>query len=359
MFDYRHYVPILKWRQGEYQALLKLDDDVKARLTPLIEIPPIEWDFEKGCLAKTLDDHLHPVADRILKKWGDNLVFVDAVLLDAPRLLGDGSHAIERVFSELRARGVRAVPVTTLHQDNGYQSAVNEVVQKDGRGICLRMSLEDLASVDQTVLTSFLSGPNAELQELDIVIDLECPAFDPMEDFADLLWSLIGPGSLVAGARTLTVAATAFPESMGDLKKFVQLVSRDEWVFYKKLVARAPQGARLPTFGDYAIAHPVVSREDMRLLKPSATLRYTVGDAWRITKGTNVRDNGYGQYQAICKDLSDKDVFAGVGFSPGDKYIEECARGVAKTGNLTTWRWVGTNHHLTTVVADLSSLYAA
>jgi len=358
MFDHRHYVPILKWRQGEYQALLKLDNNIKAQLTPVIDIPPIEWDFERGCLAKTLDDHLHPVADRILKKWGKESVFVDVGLLDAPRLMGDGSHAIDRIFSELRAFGVKAIPVTAFARDKAYQAAVNAIVKTDGRGVCLRISLDDLASLDDARLKAFMAGPNVSLHHVDVIIDLECPSFDPMDDFADLLWSLIGPGSHVSGARTLTVAATAFPESMGDLKKFVQIVPRDEWIFYKKMVAKAPHGARLPTFGDYAIAHPAVSREDMRLLKPSATLRYTVDDAWRITKGNNVRDNGYDQYRTICKELADNAaIFAGTAFSNGDKYIDECGRGAAKTGNLTTWRWVGTNHHLTRVAADLSNLY--
>ena len=41
------YIPILKWRQGEYLALDRLEDRVKDKVLPLIEIPPIEWDFEK------------------------------------------------------------------------------------------------------------------------------------------------------------------------------------------------------------------------------------------------------------------------------------------------------------------------
>jgi p-aminobenzoyl-glutamate transporter AbgT len=35
MFDHQHYVSILKWRQGEYQALFRLKDSVKNWITPL------------------------------------------------------------------------------------------------------------------------------------------------------------------------------------------------------------------------------------------------------------------------------------------------------------------------------------
>ncbi len=34
MFTHRHYVPILKWKQGEYQALSRLSNVVKDNLTP-------------------------------------------------------------------------------------------------------------------------------------------------------------------------------------------------------------------------------------------------------------------------------------------------------------------------------------
>ncbi|WP_198245633.1 beta family protein [methane-oxidizing endosymbiont of Gigantopelta aegis] len=44
---YDKYVPILKWRLGEYQALLRLDKNIKDNIRPLIVIPPVEFDFEE------------------------------------------------------------------------------------------------------------------------------------------------------------------------------------------------------------------------------------------------------------------------------------------------------------------------
>ena len=34
----KHYVPVLRWRMGEYQALLKLDAARKSFVVPLIEV---------------------------------------------------------------------------------------------------------------------------------------------------------------------------------------------------------------------------------------------------------------------------------------------------------------------------------
>lgn len=52
MFDHNHYVPVLKWRMGEYQALLNLKKTVADWVTPLIEIPTEGWDFEKRGAVK-------------------------------------------------------------------------------------------------------------------------------------------------------------------------------------------------------------------------------------------------------------------------------------------------------------------
>jgi len=76
-FDHRHYVPCLRWKQGEYQALLRLAETVKRRLTPLIEIPELGWDFESGEETKTIDEHLKSFSARVRKKWQQRECFVD------------------------------------------------------------------------------------------------------------------------------------------------------------------------------------------------------------------------------------------------------------------------------------------
>ena len=48
------YVPCLRWRQAEYQALLALSDKAKDSLVPLITISDLEFDFEDGTQRKPL-----------------------------------------------------------------------------------------------------------------------------------------------------------------------------------------------------------------------------------------------------------------------------------------------------------------
>lgn len=97
----------------------------------------------------------------------------------------------------------------------------------------------------------------------------------------------------------------------------------------------------------------------MRLVKPSGTVRYAIDDAWLILKGPNVRDYGFAQYVGHCKNVCGSSFFSGPTFSAGDKYIFDCAAGNASTGNLSTWRRVGTNRHLEKVARDVASFFAA
>ena len=147
---------------------------------------------------------------------------------------------------------------------------------------------------------------------------------------------------------------------MAEIKRSPTIIPRYEWILYKRVVGSLRKAkVRLPTFGDYGISHPDLLSLDMRLVKPSATIRYTTDDDWFIVKGPNVRDNGYKQYREHCRTVMASASYMGPSFSEGDKYISECAAGSARTGNLTTWRKVGTNHHLEKVVRDVSSLFGS
>ena len=63
MFDHKHYVPILKAKQGELAGLNALPPNVRITLTPLIELGPPTSDGE----TKTCDARLATAMSRIAK----------------------------------------------------------------------------------------------------------------------------------------------------------------------------------------------------------------------------------------------------------------------------------------------------
>jgi hypothetical protein len=354
------YVPVLKWRQGEYQALWRLNDAQKARIVPLIEVTPPDFDFEEWQPKKTIDDHLQKFAGRLKQKWGERPALLDAALLHPTTRMIDGTHPLLWLMTQVRPNGANLIPVTNFERDAEYQNAVRVANAVDACGVVLRCSLEDAADSDFADNVEALAETlELEVSDFDIVIDLKSPNFEPLDGLATLLSKVLSASPAFQTARSLTIVATAFPISMAEVKGPVQFVSRREWLLYKLLMGMLSSDARSPTFGDYAIASPELPQADMRLIKPSATVRYAVDDGWIIAKGSSVRDNGFEQYRSCCGMVTGAASYLGPGFSPGSDYIERCRAGVAKTGNLSTWRWVGTNHHMAKVVYDLASFHGS
>ena len=352
------YVPVLKWRQGEYQALLRLDHIHRQRVVPLIEVTPPEYDFEEGRLKKTLEKQLEPFARRLKAKWGSQPAFLETVLIEPTARMPGGVHPLDYLLDSARVDGAQLIPVTGLERDLAHYNAVAAAVLIDGLGIAVRCSLDEIADPDfSTKFTAVIKNLALEPSEVDLIVDLAAKNFEPLDDLADLVSGLFKSDPTYDEVRSLILIGTSFPASMGDIKGPSQTVPRLEWKLYKKVVSNLPKNFPPPTFGDYAISSADMPKGDMRLLKPSASVRYTVNDAWLITKGNNVRDNGFEQFRERCGDVVTSGQAFPLGYSAGSDYVRGCHASTEKTGNLTTWRWVGTNHHITKVVDDLANLF--
>ena len=357
-FNQCHYVPCLRWKQGEYQAMQLLSAGARQRITPLIEVAEQGFDFETGTMKKTIDQHLAPFGKRLETKWHRQPCFVDLHLIGPDLRMVDGRHPVRFVFDELRDRKCLAVPVTGLGRDVAHQQAVRQVVAKDKRGLCLRLTIDEAAQSKLKEVIDALLVPVASPEECDLIFDLGAPNFVPIEGFAKAVEGLIRRLPYLRAWRTFTLLGTAFPESMAEIKSSPSSIPRSEWPLYKLVAASLARAkVRVPAFGDYCINHPKMLPMDMRRLKPSATIRYTTENEWFIIKGPNVRDNPFSQYRGHCRSVTRCANYSGSDFSAGDKYIQNCADGAESTGNLTTWRWVGTNHHLELVARGVASFY--
>ena len=355
--ELRRYVPCLRWKLGEYQALLRSSPKVLDSIVPLIEVPEIGFDFKTREATKSIDKHLSAFAKQVVDKWGRRNCLVDMRLIDPLERMADGRHPATFVFDDLRSKGALATPTVGLTRDSRLESAIKQIVASDGRGLCLRVSIEEVARRDvASSVDHVLARIGAAVAQCDFILDMAAPNFEPIDGLTGLLEALVAELPHLNDWRSFGLIATSFPSSMTEVEQGLSEVPRNEWRLYKSVAEQfARRGLRVPSFGDYAINHPKVPELDMRLVKPYASLRYTIADSWLIARGQNVRDYGYGQYKGLCRQVVESGFYAGPAFSLGDEYINRCAQGMASTGNLTTWRRVGTNHHLEKVVQDVAS----
>ena len=347
-FGSKHYVPALRWRQGEFSALQELRPDQKSEITPLIDIAPIPWDFAEEQPAKTIDQHLSRTADQMATAWGtEDPIFVDLSLIDPAERMNSGTHPLQHLFAELRAAGVIATPVTGLDRDAAYQSAVRSVLATDNRGICLRITIEDAGAGDTaTAVEGILEELEVEPGIVDLVIDLKAIETNQAAILRSWAVGLINSWANIRQFATLTLLSGGFPLNLSGLVPGVHLVDRTDLALWQQV--RASNPVRQPSFGDYTAGHPDPDEIDPRIMQVSASIRYASDDAWVILRGRSVqssRHGGYGQFQNLSGALIAHPLFTGHSFSWASDFIEQCAAG-GPTGNLTTWRKVATNRHM-------------
>ncbi len=354
------YVPIVKGKEGEYAALGALNISVRQQVIPLIEIPGIPYDYVNNRPARSLDAHVQGVARKVDSCWGaERPIYIDFSAHADGELLGDGTHVLQLVLSEARKIGVQAIPVVYTSSSPECLSEASLHAREMQQGVCLRLLVGDFdEEVDlETRINAILEILQLGESEIDVILDLE-----EIQD--DLQRSILVARALLGGVprpttwRRLILAASSFPEDLRDVNAAtVTTLPRREWELWGAL-NRRPE--RLPrrdlVYADYGITHPSLRELDPRTMRMSASIRYTGRDEWVIVKGRNVRQFGFEQYFDLCEALVQHPSFTGRELSWGDGFIADTAARKAGPGNATTWRKVGTNHHITLVAIQLATL---
>lgn len=362
-FDHTRYVPCLRWNQGEYQAVLLLKNQTKEMLTPLIEVSEREWDFELEKPKKTLEDHIAQFAKRIKEKWGDAYCFIDTnpEIYNNDLILEDGTHPIKFIFNDIIKKKINGVPVTGVSRSDSYNNAVKDILDQNDLGICFRVKITECTKSDfKTKIDTLIEKYKMEAEKIDIILDLECPDFPSIEGFSKAIINVLNKFPYYTSWKTFTILGTSIPKSMADVKKGIDYKPRNEWILYKSLIGLLnKQNMRLPSFGDYTINHPNLVKGNMKFFKKSAKVIYAIDDQWCFNKGDLVeRKPDFFQFHDLCLKIVKLPYYMGKTFSEGSRYIYDCANKKESHGNLTTWKKVGTNHHIEKVVYDIANFFS-
>lgn len=350
------YVPVLKWRTGEYQALFRLADSAKDSIIPLMIIPEIEFDFEEWAPKKTIQEHIAPFGKRYKDKWSGRPAWLDLDTSLHAEKMDSGLTVAAHVFSELRQFKAKAVPVVSVEHKPDYVSEIAAIVKKDKLGVAVRARLAHVIAADfNAKLTKLLANVGVSAGDVDFFVDLNSPAYEPYEVFAKALVVALGKVAALNDFQSFIVIGTAFPQSMKDVSPPGANLIRHDWVFFKKFISVLPASMRKPAYGDYTTVNPAFAAAmDMRKIKPAGKLVYTSKDAWKILKGKAFRENRK-QMHDHCDNLIKSGIFRGPAYSVGDDFIAKCAVKKAGPSSLTKWKEVGINHHIMHVLEDISS----
>ena len=350
------YVPVIKAKEGEFKALEVTKDNVLDQLSPLFEIVNLPWNYIDECESKTIDLHLDKIGKKIEDSIGNRGFFVDSRYIDGDRIMNNGQHHLGFIFNDFRERNLNGVPVSGFTKLASYKNAVKEIYQTDKKGICLRIERDELGAKDlQDKIDDFLNFYEIQLNEVDIIIDLKNITSTEKNLYILSITTILNHSfPYIDKWRNLILSSTSFPENLSDIDaNSIDSIERSEWLLYNSLLENDLK--RNPIFSDYSIANAEITEIDPRFMQMSASIRYTYDKYWLIVRGRSIKTQGFSQYYNLCENLIDRHEYMGNEFSWGDDYIKNCANRTASTGNATTWRKIGCNHHFEFVIHQLSN----
>lgn len=355
MFNYKHYVPILKAKRGEFNALRNLSVPAKTNITPVIEVYTDE-EFETNGTV-----YFDDVSTRITTDWGlDTPIFIEVNPFDPAERINN-VHPVTLMFQELRSKGVYGIPVTSFDRDVDYQNAIRDVIATDHRGVMLRITEDDFGDlVTPNILQplrDLLGVLHIENNATDLLLDFDYNDFSQRGRVVLMIRTLYPVIPNITSWRTITIASTSFPQSMSGFSTTINpsILPRVEWNVWNSLLPFMDTVGRKSSFGDYAINFPDLPTVDPRFMRPSTNIRYSTITDWLIFKGASFRAGG-ASFRGLSQQVTQHRDYRGQAYSWGDDYIFQCSNGTVGTGNLTTWRAVGTNHHLTVVAEQVSNV---
>ncbi len=369
MFNYKHYVPILKWRAAEKGALEKLEPKHKTLITPLIEFIMPQPKYRKkekrtpkDLLKESIDmflEKLPNIPNEVLKYWGRSSIFIDVQLIDGS-LRADSLKKILNLGQELdilMIPVINIIPVIGSDADIKTRQIAIQFAQKSKHGLCIRITDSNFNEVSlPNDIRGFITKNNLNIENTNLLIDFK--AVDEQTD-CDSLVNKINTIPSIEKWRTFVVAGGTFPKDLSQFEKHNQYeISRADWIIWKKLIKNLK---RPPSFSDYTIQYPMHAPKLPIPPNISASIRYTLENSWLILRGEglrNLKGAGFKQYPAQAQILAKQKAFMGYAFSFGDRYIAEKAKDIKtkKTGNPKTWLEAGINHHLVLVANQIASL---
>lgn len=354
MFNFNHYVPVLRSKNAEWRALRRLEGTLKHHITPLIELMPER--VIPNSAKETLELKVADIVRRV-STCGMNRLFVSGYLLPSGLRGKAGEHPLQLLWNGVASQttplipqlGLTLIPVITLDADPSYRAAVQVIVHTQDNGVALRLFRKDLTGTNlYNRITTLLNALAVPASQVDLIMDYQVVDRTSIPNIANTCQSI----PFLDEWRTFIVLAGAFPEDLTQVPvNSEKTLDRHDWQAWYMQVPTNSGLPRQPAYGDYVIQWPLYKRPGGW---PSASIRYASQDYWVIFRGEQLRVGGKGneQYAQHALALTERDEYFGPICTPADTQIarvrdEFLRRGlVTKPGSPTTWLEVGTNRHL-------------
>jgi hypothetical protein len=336
------YMPILKTKKGEWEALKHLAESDRDLMFPLIECTTLVFAPQQSA-ADHLKKHVEALAASLEAAGAKHRTFG----IDSSTLLPTfpkQAKLLVNVCRKFTQKGLNIAPC--IPSAIVADSAAEIADLGEYEHVILRIPVRScLSSQVQQVIKDAWSALGNKHVELHVLLDMHHLAGGD----AGAIAASRGPYALAAlgsnHTRSVTLAGGSFPYFLTGIPQGQTKIARLEWLAWRDIM----QDVSLTElqFGDYVVTNPrPLEAIDPAKLNASAAIRYAREDHWVLFKAGVAKKYGYAQYNTLCKLLITDSCYSGRNFSYGDDRYHYHAQPGATPGNLWTWRRDATSHHL-------------
>jgi len=338
------YVPILKWKKGEQEALKSLTSDQKSKIVPLIEI--INHEEPKEILE-------------CLETCFDKPVYMDTSIATQ-----DDREFLTQILETSRDNNKTIFPVLYFDDFPETANIVSEIADR----VAIRISIPeniDGPSYDEIFQTiKDFATDNFNLI-IDIILDLgivtdKNEANSQLRELRNVFQDFLINESYY---NSIIISSTSFPENLSSISagENASFIRYDIKIFNRileKLKSKSLKEKLI--YSDYGVTKFTDSEIDFSKMRYGILpkIKYTTNSNYVVLKGkkNHATKKMIKDYIDLSKEVYNSNYYFGEEFSFGDLEIKERAHENKGPGNGTNWVTTAANHHIAVVVEQLSKI---
>lgn len=327
----RKYFPVLRWKDGEKTALTNLPNNLRSKITPIIEVVPHN--------KKSNKDVMETLVDFLEGNYSGHEVFIDGSYLKKWSL----KDTIECLENTRTLFGTNAIPIINYQEDKDTNW---EKLNLDEIG--LRVQMKDAMPLDflDLAVADISEKANVELKDIVLILDYKISDFDVTKTI-----EIINGFNKAQKVKSVVLISGAYPASLaGYSVEEIHEFARKDWELWEEVENGTEY--RLD-YGDYGVRYPIYNPP--KNARPTFSVGYTGNNKWFVFRGLPLTvdgSQGFKQFIAHAVRISSHEEYKGADFSYGDAFIKEKSEMIGldeediKTGGLSCWIGATTNHHI-------------
>jgi hypothetical protein len=347
------YIPFLKAKRGELNAMSELTSEVKQAICPFFDFPPKREEYDSARYSRTMQS----IASGLKKHWGTDAEFYFDDFDIAQKLKVENQEPYAYVLNALK--GLRIIPVVGLGRGPHNDSVVE--LKREGEiassTVAFRAVQDDFEDfeLNKDEIDDDLAGVFGEFDEIDLILDCRvCSGLD-VTLTAQQIAVFARKFCKSYDVRRVIVIGSSIPASLSSIVKpdSAKTVTRRELA----IISKARDLADVDVVaGDYATVSPFFSDADFEpwlFQKVTAPrLIYSFNDSHYIARGVSLKSGGQTQYAGLTKALCGQAFFRGRGYSTGEDYFDDKRRRIGNNATNGTVVMPSVVAHITYMVLD-------